>query len=84
MQNNFNSSTDSKEHSVEVKRENENFSVPQQQHPITSSVDDTIDNTPIYRRTTRKNNFINQPFKKGGKNGRQHNHKFSKSERIRE
>lgn len=48
MQNNFNSSTDSKEHSVEVKRENESFSVPQQKHPTTSSVDDSIDNTPIY------------------------------------
>jgi hypothetical protein len=41
-------STDSKEHSVEVKRENKSFSVPQQKHPTTSSVDDSIDNTPIY------------------------------------
>ncbi len=68
-------STDSKEQSVEVKRENESFSVPQQKLPTTSSVDDPIDNTPIYRRTkTRKNNFINQPFKKGGSHDRQHRH----------
>ena len=62
-------STD-KEHSVEVKRENENFSVPQKKHPTTSSVDDSIDNTPIYigeQKQEKSNRFINQQFKKGGR-----------------
>ena len=47
MTNQFNTSTD-KEHSVEVKRETKSFLVPKQKQPTTSSVDDTIDNTPIY------------------------------------
>ena len=65
----FDTSTDSKEHSVEVKRENKSFSVPQKQ-PTTSSVDDTIDNTPIYigeQKQEKSNRFINQQFKKGGR-----------------
>ena len=48
MQNFLDTSTDSKEHSVEVKRETKSFLVPQQKQPTTSSVDDSIDNTPIY------------------------------------
>ena len=47
MENQFNTSTDSKEHSVEVKRETESFLVPQQKQPTTSSTDDSIENTPI-------------------------------------
>lgn len=74
--NSFNSSTDNKEHSVEVKRENESFSVPQKKQSSPSSVDDSIENTPIYIGIQKQDKTILSPnlLKQGEKNERTKKH----------